>query len=320
MKRFSNILYVSGAGTHEVEAFGRAVKLAKNNQAKLTVVSVIENLSDIHGEHFGATNIIDIVVSERRELIQQLVDSEDVSKLEIEIKIFTGKAFIDIIHEVIAFKRDLLIKAIDHRETLIESMFESTDIKLLRKCPCPVWLIKSQEDERSGYKEILVALDYDPNNPENEKLNLQMLSMALSLAMAEFSNLHIVHAWQFEYESLLRSSRLQNSDDEVDSMIKKVEDERKSWLTELVNKSIEGFDKESSSYINPELHLLKGDAGVIVPQLTSSLASDLVVMGTVGRTGIVGYIIGNTAETILNHIDCSVLTIKPESFISPIKL
>jgi nucleotide-binding universal stress UspA family protein len=45
---------------------------------------------------------------------------------------------------------------------------------------------------------------------------------------------------------------------------------------------------------------------------------DLVVMGTVARAGIPGFFMGNTAESILNQIDCSVLTVKPPGFVSPV--
>jgi nucleotide-binding universal stress UspA family protein len=43
-------------------------------------------------------------------------------------------------------------------------------------------------------------------------------------------------------------------------------------------------------------------------------------MGTIARTGISGFIMGNTAETILNRLDCSVLAIKPPGFETPITL
>jgi nucleotide-binding universal stress UspA family protein len=43
-------------------------------------------------------------------------------------------------------------------------------------------------------------------------------------------------------------------------------------------------------------------------------------MGTVARIGIPGFIMGNTAETILNHIDCSVLAVKPPGFATPVTL
>jgi nucleotide-binding universal stress UspA family protein len=43
-------------------------------------------------------------------------------------------------------------------------------------------------------------------------------------------------------------------------------------------------------------------------------------MGTVCRTGIAGFFIGNTAEKVLQEIDCSVLAIKPEGFETPVTL
>jgi len=51
-----------------------------------------------------------------------------------------------------------------------------------------------------------------------------------------------------------------------------------------------------------------------------SKANGALVMGTLARTGITGLFIGNTAETILNHITCSVLTVKAKGFVSPVEL
>jgi universal stress protein E len=43
-------------------------------------------------------------------------------------------------------------------------------------------------------------------------------------------------------------------------------------------------------------------------------------METVGRTGIPGLLMGNTAETILQQVNCSVLAIKPPGFVTPVTL
>jgi nucleotide-binding universal stress UspA family protein len=43
-------------------------------------------------------------------------------------------------------------------------------------------------------------------------------------------------------------------------------------------------------------------------------------MGTVGRVGIPGLFIGNTAEEIFQTTACSVLAVKPDGFISPVEL
>ncbi|MDJ0891306.1 MAG: universal stress protein, partial [Gammaproteobacteria bacterium] len=41
---------------------------------------------------------------------------------------------------------------------------------------------------------------------------------------------------------------------------------------------------------------------------------------TVGRTGIPGFFIGNTAENLLSQVECSVLTVKPSGFVTPVEL
>jgi nucleotide-binding universal stress UspA family protein len=50
------------------------------------------------------------------------------------------------------------------------------------------------------------------------------------------------------------------------------------------------------------------------------LGVDVVVMGSVARSGIPGFLIGNKAEKILTTINCTVLTVKPDGFVSPITL
>jgi nucleotide-binding universal stress UspA family protein len=41
-------------------------------------------------------------------------------------------------------------------------------------------------------------------------------------------------------------------------------------------------------------------------------------MGTVGRTGLPGFFIGNTAEEVLQTATTSVLAVKPAGFESPV--
>jgi nucleotide-binding universal stress UspA family protein len=41
-------------------------------------------------------------------------------------------------------------------------------------------------------------------------------------------------------------------------------------------------------------------------------------MGTIGRVGIPGLIIGNTAEDVLRETRTPVLAVKPSDFVSPV--
>ncbi len=68
-------------------------------------------------------------------------------------------------------------------------------------------------------------------------------------------------------------------------------------------------------------HLLRNDdAPKAIVKLARSNKIDLLVMGTVCRTGLVGFFIGNTAEKVLSEVNCSVLTVKPEGFVTPVTL
>lgn len=142
--------------------------------------------------------------------------------------------------------------------------------------------------------------------------------MASSLALSEFSELHVVHAWRFEHEGTLRSPRFGLTAAEVDEMVQEEERRRRDWLTKLLSQYYAAQGKETADYLKPQLHLVKGRAQDVVPECATELGAELVIMGTVGRTGIPGLVVGNTAEGILQQISCSVLAVKPVGFESPV--
>ena len=119
---------------------------------------------------------------------------------------------------------DLVIKPIDPIG-FKSIVFGSQDLKLLRFCPCPLWLIKSTE--QIGEKQIVVAIDYEPDNHENELLNIQLLKIGVSLALSQFAELHIVHAWKLEHENFYRSHRINYTHEEVDKMVEEKQSERR---------------------------------------------------------------------------------------------
>jgi nucleotide-binding universal stress UspA family protein len=102
----------------------------------------------------------------------------------------------------------------------------------------------------------------------------------------------------------------------MESWIEDVHMSHKSWLAKLVN----SFMPKQLHGRKPEIHLIQGEAGDVIPQLTREKNIDLLVMGTVARTGIAGFLVGNTAENIISRLNCSLLAVKPEGFICPIPL
>ena len=321
MKRFSNILLIADEGTDYSAALKRAVALARNNQALLTICAVVDAVPD--GMQMAVTAVTpaelqDIAVTEKRAWLDKLVKSVAASGAPIETKVLIGKPFLEVIRQVLRNKHDLIIKCAEAVGGLRNMLFGSTDMHLMRKCPCPVWIIKPTEHHK--FNRILAAVDQDPEEPVKDVLNRQILEMSTSLALAESSELHFVHAWDFLGEDFFRSPRSGISESEVDTTVAEEASKRKRWLENLVRSYSTKADIDAVDYADPHLHVVKGGAMHVVAAKAHELAVDLVIMGTVARTGIDGFLMGNTAESILAQLDCSVLTAKPPGFISPVTL
>ena len=67
-----------------------------------------------------------------------------------------------------------------------------------------------------------------------------------------------------------------------------------------------------------EASILRGKPSNMITRYVGNHEIDLLVMGSVTRTGIPGLIIGHTAERVLHQVDCSVLMLKPHGFVSPV--
>ncbi len=93
-------------------------------------------------------------------------------------------------------------------------------------------------------------------------------------------------------------------------------------LAEARDQSQKNLDELAAGYaledLKHRIQLLKGEPRVLIPELAQQERINLIVMGTVCRTGIPGFLIGNTAESVLHQVDTSVLTVKPEGFVTPV--
>ena len=312
MRRFKSILFVADGGEGEKSVLARAVRLASANSAKLTIFAALDadryqfNDQETHSalEAFNKAHL-----EERRkelESLRQEVISEH-PQLTIDVAVETGTMAVSVILAVLVNHHDLVMKAAGGGAGKWKKLFGGGDQKLMRKCPCPVWIAKPSTE--THLSKILAAVDLDPTEPDTESLARKIMELATSLATDEGSELHVVHVWRLAAETVLRGRQIDTAD--VDKIVESMEAAHQSELDRLVD--LYPYDKRT-------LHLVKGQAGDIIPEFAEELDVDLVVIGTVGRAGIPGLLIGNTAEEILNVVDCSVLTLKPEGFETPIQV
>ena len=324
MQRFKNILCVVNTDMQNNVAVEHAVKLAVKNQVGLTVVEVIDKIvpnTTLYERIMSPVDLQAEMISEHQNRLQELISPWE-KNIEIKTRVLTGILFLEVIHEVLRNGHDLLFKTADSG-VLLNRVFGSDDMHLLRKCPCPVWLVKPESPKT--YQMILAAVDVNDDYPSEElntrhSLNHQILEIASSLALSECANLHIVHAWRAIGEGTMRGAFMARPEEEVASYIEEVKQQHVQNMKELMSETIDKLGQEAQDYIKPKKNLIKGDPRKIIPAFAEEIKADLIVMGTVARTGLSGFFMGNTAETILNQINCSVLAIKPPGFVTPVTL
>ena len=307
MERFKNILFASIGGKDDLAALERANRLAITNRAQVTLVRVIEELP-IAASYFLSKKRLAEFKETSQHLAQKELDnlSQKIdSSLKVETKVLFGKPFIELIRTVMGHSHDLIIKP--KHLTCKEGRLESVDLHLLRKCPCPVWIIKP--NQRKPFGKILVAVDPDPSEPERLKLHQDLVKLGMTLAKRENSKVEVVHTWELEGESTLRGPRFKMSDEEIDALTEEVEKAHQKWLEDILSP----FDGS-----NFKTTMAKGPSGPTLVELIEKKKPDIVVMGTVARSGLPGLLIGNTAELVLSRITCSILTIKPPGFKTPV--
>jgi universal stress protein E len=300
MRRFKNILVVYDDAVGGDDVFGQGTALARANSAHLTIVKV-------HRDKYASENQI----NETLKLLQRIAAGLGHEGLaDVTTRVLVGVPFLEIIRQVLRENHDLVIAGAEGGSVLKDVFFGSTATHLMRKCPCPVWIVKPGQP--TPYLQILAAVDPWPDKSSDNKLNIKIMDLASSLALAHGAYLHVMHAWDAEgnvretVQSELPVARRR-------ALLSKCENEHREAVHALLADI-------PMSQIRHQIHLPQGLPERAIINLVEERNIDLILMGTVNNGLIPGFFIGSAAEAVLNSVRCSVLTIKPDEFISPVLL
>ncbi len=322
MKRFGNILFVAEGTPSDDTGFCRALALAESNQAALTVIGVVDPVPEWAEAVGGWTPqaLLAALMEEKCQSLERMV-AATAGRKTVRVEVRNGRLFLEVIREVLRAGHDLVIKTSRVEGGLKARLFGGSDMHLLRKCPCPVWLLKPGQTTK--FRRILAAVDMGApgmDKAHGDALSRQILEIAASLAAAEFAELHCVHVWDAPGERILRTGPANLPPAQADAYVEALRQRHLHWFEELMAGLSGHIGTDAVEYLKPRVHFIRGIAQQIIPALASERAIDLIVMGTLARSGIPGLTIGNTAETILGRVECSVLALKPEGFVSPVTL
>lgn len=191
-----------------------------------------------------------------------------------------------------AVKPCLVIKTGHRTES---AFYTPTDWRILRECPATV-LLAPETKWRKGTN-VMAAVDLETSNAHKLALNEKILESAHMMATHYGVEMHVVYSPSAP--QILNDLGIRDPAD--------VEAKAKEKLQTRI-------DEIAQKYALPQanVHIRAGQAELIIPSLAAKHKAALVVIGMVGRTGLKGKILGNTAEKILTLLKTDVLALKPD--------
>ncbi len=240
----------------------------------------------------------------RLQELQALKEEELGGGSQIRVQVETGSTAVELVRTVLRDGHDVILKASRNRGSE-DATLGTVAMRLVRACPCPVWIVAPR---RPGRNTIIAAVNVDTQSPDQAALNRRILRSASWLAELDAAPLQVVFALDID-RALMGVTHADGAH------LRRVEaaalEEAEARLESAVEDA--GLDPKRT-----ETRILLGRPRDTLVKAARKEAG-VLVMGTVGRSGIAGYMVGNTAEGVLRRVDCSVLALKPPSFVSPIE-
>ena len=309
MSYFDKILVVIDPTEDNQKALSRALELAQRHPAQITVFLTIYDFS------YEMTTMLspderdsmrNAVIQDRKDWLSGLIAESQVAAENIDTKVvWHNRPYESIIRTVLEGEYDLVIKGTHEHDILKSVIFTPTDWHLLRKCPCSVLLVKEHAWPENG--KVLAAVNAGTEDEDHAKLNNTIIDHAQFISRLLQSETHLVNA----YPPTPMNIAVEIPEFDPNEYNSTMKHHHKKTLEALATDA--GLDVSLT-------HLYEGMPEDVIPRVAKDLDAELVVIGTVGRSGISAALIGNTAEHVIDNLNCDLLALKPPGFESPVRL
>ncbi len=253
--------------------FDRALILAQEWKAKL----ILLHIADPGKGEDSARRLRDIEEKIARDLPETSVD--------IEVRVKSGDIAGTIIETAEAEKCDLIVTGVARYNSIGDILLGGPVDQLIRNASVPVLIVKRRP--RQSYRNLLIATDFS---------DCSMQALLTAADLFPEPRLHLVHAYHDPYGAWL------GSDQVADDM---KSDEQKELARFLAKQAISDsvFDRLNAS-------IDKGDLSTVLYRKIEATQSDLIVLGTHGRSALARAALGSNAQHVLGWAEQDVLMVR----------
>lgn len=307
MTSYNRLLVVADPTTDDQKALKRALHLAQKTNASITFFLSVYDFS------YDMTTMLSIderdsmkqaVIKDREVWLMDHVQDLNTALLPVEVKVvWHNRPYEAIIKEAMEFNHDMVIKGTHRHDQLKAVIFTPTDWRLLRKCPTPVLLVKDHGWPEHG--QVLAAVNIGAEDADHQSLNDLITEQGLFFADLLNAKLNLVNS---------------HPGTPINIAIEIPEFDPQTYNESVKKFHQQAMAKHAAKYsIASENTIVnEGLPETVIPDISEQIDAELAVIGTVGRTGISAALIGNTAEHVIDNLNCDVLALKPIGYVSPL--
>jgi len=297
--RFTRFLVSAAESDNSAVAY--AARLAAASGASVTITNAMEALPAGVGPQLPpGWDVPQLVQTWNRDLVKRAAARARREGVNAETLVLEGPPGEALVREVERGGYDLLIVSAP-RSGMVNSTL-STAARLVRDCPSAVLLVRAGRRRRSP--RVLVGVDaHVLRDRWVDALTTLMMESALWFAEHIGGDVHVLHAWQSFGDGPMRWGGV------PPAAIARYHKAAKKEAYHELEKVVAPFrDRIAPS----GLHVILGDPRKVIAPFAKEQRVDLLVIGTVARSGIAGGIMGNTAEVLLAKLPCSMLVVRPQ--------
>ncbi len=303
--KFNNILVILNPENEKQYGLARAVRLVKEQKSETPVnITVFLPVYDLSYEMSALLS-----ADEREEMHKTVVEQRQKDVLPYLEKytdpmiifhsrvVWSSNESEAIVAEIEANHYDLVIKYTKEEESLTSLFVTPMDWQLLRKCPTPLLMVR--DGDWKHQRRILVAVNVSGDEEYHDIFNKELVSLSMDLAdQLERGNVHLVSAYPPTPMNMAIDLPEFHSSEYINGV-------RGQHLINM--KAL----RQHFGIAEDHTHVYEGFPEEVIPQVANDIEAELVILGTVGRTGLSAALLGNTAEHVISKLKCNLLAIKP---------
>jgi nucleotide-binding universal stress UspA family protein len=299
--RIERVLCPTDFSEFSERALSRAVGLARWFEARVTALHVVPRILATATPTYPGSYLalppgfLQAQRDEAEQALRRLVEPHLGEGAPIEVKLVDGDPARAIQAEAEALPADLVVMGTHGRSGFEHMLMGSVAERVLRTAPCPVLTVRNASPEPPGplFRRILCPIDLT-------RASERTLDMALSLAeetLARVTLLHVVEGFLGE-----SGPELYRPVPETAGLRSQLVDEARAQLQRAAQR-VHGFCTVTE-------RVEAGSAWRQILSVADETYADLIVMGVHAQGAVGRLFFGSTANQVVRHASCPVLTVR----------